>query len=272
MEYTQIAVDLDDGVATVTLDRPERMNAWTATMGLELSKALRWADESDEVRAVVLTGRGRAFCAGADLGSGGATFDDSSRPRDQISTPMTLPYEIRKPVIAAVNGHAIGVGITYPLCADVRFVAEEARVQFAFVRRGVIPELSSHVLLARVAGVSIAADLLLSGRQVSGREAFELGVASRALPAADVLAAAQDWARDVAVNTAPGSVALAKQLLWADVRPALEACGRAEGTLFAWAGRQADAHEGVSAFLEKRTPQWSVSVSRDLPAVAPFRT
>lgn len=266
MSYEQITVTIEDGIALVTLNRPDRMNAWTARMGRELSNALRAADDDDDTRVVVLTGAGKAFCAGADLESGGSTFDASARDRGEMTGPDVMPWQIRKPVVAAINGHAIGVGITYPLTADVRFVAENAKVQFAFVRRGVIPELSSHVLLARVAGMSVAADLLLSGRQISGREAAELGIVAKALAAPDVLPAAMAWARDLAVNAAPGSVAITKQILWADVIPALRASARRETEPFAWLGQQADAREGITAFLEKRAPRWTLRVSRELPA------
>jgi enoyl-CoA hydratase/carnithine racemase len=192
-EFEAINVDVDGGVAVVTLDRPERLNAWTARMGRELSAAFRALDGDPEVRVIVLTGAGRAFCAGADLGAGSATFD-SDRPADREATePLVLPWQLRKPVIAAINGHAIGVGITLPLTADVRYIAEDAKVQFAFVRRGVVPELSSHVILPRVVGLSNAADLLLSGRIFTGRQAAERGLATAALPAADVLPAAMEW-------------------------------------------------------------------------------
>ena len=266
MNFQQITVGIDEGVMLITLNRPEHLNSWTARMGRELSAALLEADADDAVRVVVLTGSGRAFCAGADLSSGGSTFDSEERDRDEaVGTEFVLPWQIRKPVIAAVNGHAVGVGITYPLCADVRFVAEGAKCQFAFVRRGMMPELGAHVLLARVAGLERAADLLLSGRMVSGRELVELGIASRALPADEVLPAAMAWARDVATNAAPVSVALTKQLLWADVAPALRSMMRAETVPFEWLGRQADAREGVTAFLEKRDPRWSLRLSQDVP-------
>jgi enoyl-CoA hydratase/carnithine racemase len=266
MDYEQIAVETDGRVSVITLNRPERMNAWTARMGAELSAAFTLADRDDRVRAIVLTGAGRAFCAGADLASGGATFDRTQRdPEEATGGELVLPWQIRKPVIAAINGHAVGVGITLPLTADVRYVAEDAKLQFAFVRRGVLPELSSHVLLARVAGLSVAADLLLSGRMFSGKEAAELGVATKALPAAEVLPAALAWAQDVAANTAPASVVLAKQILWADVVDSLKASARREGVPFAWLGQQADAREGITSFLEKRAPQWSLQVSKDLP-------
>lgn len=235
-------------------------------MGRELSQAFRALDGDPAVRVIVLTGAGRAFCAGADLGGGSATFD-SDRPADrEAREPLVLPWQLRKPVIAAINGHAIGVGITLPLTADVRYIAEEAKVQFAFVRRGVVPELSSHVILPRVVGLSSAADLLLSGRIFTGREAAERGLASVALPAAEVLPAAMAWAADVAVNAAPTSVAAAKRLLWDDVVGPIERVGRLENRMFTWAGHQPDAKEGVMAFLERREPVWRNSID-DLPGI-----
>jgi enoyl-CoA hydratase/carnithine racemase len=268
MAYETILLDVKDRVATMTLNRPSRMNAWTAQMAAELSDALAACNESDEVRAVVLTGAGRAFCAGADLGSGGDTFTSGRRERSQPRgepPPAIFPWQIDKPVIAAINGHAIGVGITYPMMCDVRYVAENAKIQFAFVRRGVIPELASHVIVARVAGFSNAADLLFSGRMIRGSEAVAMGLATQALPAEDVLPAALQRARDIAVNTAPVSVAISKRLLWEGLTASVPQMRGREDALFAWAGNQADAREGVVSFLEKRDPEWKLSVGRDKP-------
>jgi enoyl-CoA hydratase/carnithine racemase len=269
MSFETVLVSHADGVATITLNRPERMNAWNAQLAGELSRALDEADAEDAVRAIVITGAGRAFCAGADLDAGGDTFDDQANAaraeRAQDRQPLRLPYELRKPVIAAINGHAIGVGITYPLLADVRIVAADAKISFAFVRRGVLPELASHAILPRVVGFSNAADLLLSGRMITGSEAAARGLASAALPAEEVLPAAVAWARDVAVNAAPVSVATAKRLLWQNLHADIEATTRRELPLFAWLGRQPDAKEGVTAFIEKRPPNWTMSAGRDLP-------
>ena len=268
MTYETILFDVKDGVATVTLNRPERMNAWTPKMAVELSKAMTLCNETDQVRAVVLTGAGRAFCAGADLGRGGETFKSGERRREEQrrEVPKELfPWQIDKPVIAAINGHAVGVGITYPMMCDVRFVAEDAKIQFAFVRRGVIPELASHAIVARVAGLSNAADLLLSGRMIRGREAAALGLATQALPAAEVLPAALERARDIAANTAPVSVAISKRLLWEGITASVSEMRKREDALFLWIGNQPDAKEGVVSFLAKRTPEWKLSVSRDKP-------
>ena len=267
MAYETILLDVKDRVATITLNRPKRMNAWTGRMAAELGDAMAACNENDDVRAVVLTGAGRAFCAGADMGGGKNTFGSfEARNRRQLGDrPGLLPWQIDKPVIAAINGHAIGVGITYPMTCDIRFVAEDAKIQFAFVRRGVIPELASHVIVARVAGLSNAADLLFSGRIIRGSEAAKLGLATRALPAAEVLPAALERARDIALNTAPVSVAISKRLLWEGVTASVPEMLQRELPLFSWAGNQADSREGVMAFLEKRTPEWKLSVSRDKP-------
>ncbi len=263
MAYETIRLDAKDRVATITLNRPERMNAWTPKMAVELSDALAACNENDEVRAVVLTGAGRAFCAGADLSRGEKTFAIAER-RSQ-PPPELFPWQIDKPVIAAINGHAIGVGITYSMMCDIRFVAADAKIQFAFVRRGVIPELASHAIVARVAGFSNAADLLLSGRMIRGSEAAELGLASRALPAEQVLPAALERARDIAANAAPVSVAISKRLLWEGINATVTEMKRREDPLFLWVGKQADAREGVTSFLEKRAPEWKLSVRRDKP-------
>jgi enoyl-CoA hydratase/carnithine racemase len=260
-----VLLSVEDGVATVTLNRPEAMNAWNPALAAALDAALRACDANDDVRAVVLTGAGRAFCAGADLGGGGDTF----RPREGgmvggNTVRAFWPPDVRKPVIAAINGHAIGVGITLPLMCDLRFVAEDAKLQFAFVRRGVLPELASHTLLPRVIGFSRAADLLLSGRQFSGREAAELGLASRALPAAEVLPAAREKAREFAL-AAPLAVALSKQLLWEGMALGAPEMMKREGPPFALLGAHPDTREGIAHFLEKRPPRWSGRVSKELP-------
>ena len=215
-DFQQITYGATDGVAVITLNRPDVLNAWTAIMADEFSTALAFADRDEAVGAVVVTGAGRAFCAGLDIASS-PSFEVEDRPE-----PAVLPWSIGKPVIAALNGHAIGVGITLALTADVRYVAETAKIAFPFVRLGLVSELGSHALLAAVAGLSVAADLLLSGRTISGAEASSLGLASRSLPATDVLPAAIDWARDVAQHTLPGAVAVSKALLWSTTRERID--------------------------------------------------
>lgn len=262
MDYKAIRLEVEERVATLTLNRPERMNAWSDAMDREIQDALRRCDEDDEVRSIVVTGAGKAFCAGADLGGGGDTF--AGRPSDPTAGQI-CPWDLRKPVIAAINGHAVGVGITFAMSCDVRYVAEDAKISFAFVRRGVIPGFGSHVTVARVAGLSNAAELMMSGRTIRGREAVELRLATKALPAAEVLPAALALARDFAENTAPVAVAIIKRLLWQGAASTPSEMKRREDRLFAWIGAQPDAREGVEAFLEKRPPRWSMSVSRNLP-------
>jgi enoyl-CoA hydratase/carnithine racemase len=267
----ELRVD-DDGVALLTLNRPEAMNAWNARMAAEIDHALRACDADDGVRALVITGAGRAFCAGADLGRGGDSFAPAqsaadAKPGERRRGPAPegfWPFQMKKPVLAALNGHAIGVGITFPMTCDVRYVAEDAKIQFAFVRRGVIPELASHAIVPRVIGLSRAADLLLTGRIISGREAAELGLASRALPRDEVLPAALAHAREFRL-AAPASVALSKRLLWEGLGSTALEMMRRETPLFAWVAGQPDAREGVVAFLEKREPAWKLRPSRDLP-------
>ncbi|MCP5029495.1 MAG: crotonase [Actinomycetia bacterium] len=266
MGYETILYDFDDGVATITLNRPERMNAWNDTMAAELSLVLDGAEADDGVRVVVLTGAGRAFCAGADLSSGGDTFaeTDDVNPH-RAGTPETMPWDISKPVVTALNGHAIGVGLTYPMSTDLRFVADDAKLQFAFVRRGIMPELGSLTLLSRIVGRQTASDLLLSGRMFTGADAAVMGLAARSLPAPEVLPAALEWAHDVAANTAPVSVAVTKRLLWQDSRNDAEAMFERELQLLPWFGGQPDAVEGVTSFLDKRRPEWTMTVGRDMP-------
>jgi enoyl-CoA hydratase/carnithine racemase len=264
VELETVRYEVADGVATVTLNRPEVMNAWNSVLGDELGVALGLAEADDDVRAVVITGAGRAFCAGADLSREGG-FGGTEHSERRHEGPRRWPFEVAKPVIAAINGHAVGVGITYPLLCDVRLVAAEAKVQFAFVRRGVMPELGSHALLPRVVGFSRAAELLLTGRMVSGTEAAELGLASRALPAAEVLPAALEMARDIAVNVAPVSAAVAKRLLWEGLTMGVDDMRTREDALFPWMAARPDAVEGVTSFLEKRPPSWPSRVSADLP-------
>jgi len=266
VEYETIRFDVAERVATVTLNRPERMNAFVPLMGDELGDAMARCDEDDGIRAVVVTGAGRAFCAGADLGAGDRSFDSGREPAPSRRERRPLePWQVRKPVIAAINGHAIGVGITYAMQCDIRFVAQDAKIAFAFVRRGVIPELASHAMLPRIVGFSRAADLLLSGRTVLGTEAADLGLASRSLPATEVLAHALDYAHDLASNTAPVSVAAAKRLLWEGINSTVPEMHRREDALFRQVGREADAVEGVMSFVEKRAPAWKLSPTADYP-------
>jgi enoyl-CoA hydratase/carnithine racemase len=271
--YRTIGCEVHDGVALVTLDRAERRNAWTPAMAAETNDAFRRLDGDDAVRVVVVTGAGDSFCAGADLagddafatpGETGAGAPGDGRD-PTYWRQLVPPWSLRKPVVAALNGHAVGVGLTFALQCDLRFVADDAKLAFSFVRRGVLAELASHVILARLVGVSRAADLLLSGRTFSGTDAVAMGLALEAHPRDRVLPAALAWARDVAVHAAPVSVALSKRLLWEGLTATPAEMLRREQEWMPWICNQADAVEGVAAFLHKRPPQWTLAAGRDLP-------
>ncbi len=264
--YEDLTATLDDdGVATLTLDRPAQRNTFTGPMGESLERAYRHCDEDDAVRVVVLTGAGDAFCAGADMSAGAETFA-SQDASDFSAAAVAFPaFRVRKPVIAAVNGHAVGLGFTLALQCDLRIMAREAKYGVLQVRRGVMPDAYAHWTLPRIVGLSRAADILLSGRTFKGDEAFELGVASRVLPAAEVLPAALDIAADIATNTAPLSVAVTKRLLWESPGLSPEAVERKETALHHHLMGGPDAIEGAVAWLERRPPRWTLSPSRDWP-------
>jgi len=257
----------DDGVLVATLNRPETRNAFSAAMGRALGDIYEMADTNDAVRVVVVTGTPPAFCAGADFSRGADVFE-RTESTEFSSNPVNPPaWKIRKPVIAAINGHAVGVGITYPMLCDIRIVSETAKIQYAMVRRGILPELGSHVLLPRVIGFSRAADLLLTGRLIMGTEAAEMGLASRAVPADQVLAVATEMARDIAVNVSPVSAALAKQLMWDGMNTSVDHMIMTEGKLLPGLTAAPDSGEGVRAFFEKRAPKWRSRVSSDMPVI-----
>jgi enoyl-CoA hydratase/carnithine racemase len=285
-----ITTALDEGILTITLNRPERLNAFTATMMNELIAAFDAADSNDAVRAVIVTGAGRAFCAGADLGAGGKTFDFEARRgvpiptttdgdvawsdpaiRDGGGRVALRIFECLKPVIAAVNGPAVGVGATMLLPMDVRLASNAARFGFVFARRGITPEACSSWFLPRVVGISRALEWTMTGRVFEADEAFEGGLV-RSLHAPDaLLPAARALAREIAENAAPVSVALARQMMWRMLGAdhPMEAHKVDSRSIFA-RGRSADVREGVTAFLEKRPPQFGDRVSRDMPPFFPW--
>tara|TARA_B100000405_G_scaffold241885_1_gene175419 strand:+ start:884 stop:1708 length:825 start_codon:yes stop_codon:yes gene_type:complete len=268
MSYETLLYEVSEHVATITFNRPEKMNTWNAQVASELSEAMLKANTDDEVRAIVLTGAGRAFCAGADLERGGDTFanrdESGGRQSDEgRNTRNVYPNEIDKPVIAAINGAAVGVGMTYPMLCDIRLASEGAKMGFVFTRRGMMPELAAHLIVQRVAGLSNAADILLSGRIFTSEEALEMGIVSKVFPKDQLLDAAHEMAKDYA-NTAPASVAITKHLLWQGLDSSPKKMMEAEGPSFAWLGNQPDAKEGIMSFLEKRAPAWELS-AQDVP-------
>jgi enoyl-CoA hydratase/carnithine racemase len=258
-----VLFDVVDGVATLTLHRPEVRNAFGAGMGQALSDAYRRCDADDGIRVVVVTGTPPAFCAGADLGGGGDTFG-APDPNSFSAAALDMPaWEVRKPVIAAVNGHAVGLGLTLTLQCDIRIFAADARYGIVQVRRGVMGDAYSHWTLPRIAGMSAAAEVLLTGRMFNGDEAKALGLCSRVLPNDEVLPAALELAHDIAANTAPLSVAYSKRLLWDSWGLSLAEVEARETAHHHRLMGAPDAREGVLAFLEKRTPVWSGRLATD---------
>jgi enoyl-CoA hydratase/carnithine racemase len=276
-DFEQIRTATDAGVLTITLNRPERMNAFTETMRNELIAAFDIADADDEVRAVVVTGEGRAFCAGADLGKGGATFDWRDReaagedwdvPRDGGGQVSLRIYECTKPVIAAINGPAVGVGITMTLSMDIRLAVERAKIGFVFARRGIVPEACSSWFLPRIVGISQALEWVETGRVFTAEEALHGGLVRSVHAADELLPAAYALAREIADNTAPVSVALGRRLLWRMLGAEHPmAAHRADSKAMFSRGQSADAREGVQSFLEKRAPEFPDRVSDGLPDV-----
>lgn len=257
---TRVDLDVRGGVATLTLDGPETLNAFSAQTARDLSEAYAECDRNDAVRVVVLTGAGRSFCSGADLSLGAASFVPTA---DFSASPVHPPaFAVRKLVIAAINGPAIGIGLTLALQCDLRYVAENAPLAIPQVRRGMLGDAASHWTLQRIAGAAVAADLLLTGRTLDGHEAVRLGIANRALPAADVLPAALDLATELSAAASPAAIALSKQLLWSDAsaRDTADRETAAHHLLMA----HPDAAEGPAAWREKRAPEWTLRVS-DLP-------
>ncbi len=274
MEFEQIRAEIDEGVLTITLNRPERLNAWTPVMARELMAAFDSADADDRVRAIIVTGAGRGFCAGADLAGGGDTFDWRERepkgpvPRDNGGRFTLRVFDCRKPVIAAINGPAVGVGATMTLPMDIRLAADDARIGFVFARRGIVPEACSSWFLPRVVGISRAMEWVSTGRVFGAQEAFEAGLVRSLHPSGELLGAARALASEIAENTAPVSVALARQMLWRmlGAEHPMDAHRVDSRAMFA-RGQSADAREGITSFLEKRPAAFPDRVSDGLPDV-----
>jgi enoyl-CoA hydratase/carnithine racemase len=278
MSFQDIRYEIANHVLTITLNRPDRLNAFTPTMGRELIEAFDQADADDDVRVILVTGEGRGFCAGADLAGGGDTFDWRDRqeaddiPRDLGGRVALRIYESTKPVIAAINGPAVGVGITMTLPMDVRLAAAGAKIGFVFTRRGIVPEACSSWFLPRVVGISQAMEWVATGRVFSAAEAHAGGLVRGVHPEEELLGAAHALAREIADNTAPVSVALTRRLLWTMLGAdhPMEAHRADSRAMFA-RGQSGDAREGVTSFLEKREPNFNDRVSDGLPEILPGR-
>ena len=283
-EFETLLYSVEDGIATITLNRPDRMNAFTPRMMLDMIEAFDLTDADDEVKVVIVTGAGeRAFCAGADLGSGGNTFDYKDRGdaireeakvgdvyRDGGGRVTLRIYDRLKPVIAAVNGAAVGIGVTMQLPMDIRLASTSARFGFVFARRGITPEAASSWFLPRVVGMQTALEWCYTGRVFPAQEALDRGLVRSLHAPEDLMPAARALAREIADNVAPVSVALTRQMLWrgAGFDHPMEA-HKADSRAIMARGASADAREGVTSFLEKRAPSYPNKVSSDLPDIWP---
>lgn len=277
--FETLLYTVDHGIATITLNRPEKMNAFTAQMRDDLVAAFDATDADDAVRVVIITGAGRAFCAGADLSSGGKTFDYASQAnlarekykvgdvyRDGGGVATLRIFKSLKPVIGAINGAAVGIGMTMQLPMDIRMASTDARFGFVFARRGITPEAASTWFLPKLVGMQAALEWCFTGRVFNAQEALDKGLVRSLHAPADLLPAARTLAREMADNTAPVSVALTRQMLWrmAGAEHPMDA-HRLDSRAIQSRGQSADAREGVSSFLEKRTPAYPNKVSTDMP-------
>ena len=279
-----ILYSVEDGIATITLNRPEKMNAFTTRMRDEIIAAIDETDADDAVRAVIFTGAGRAYCAGADLSAGSSTFDyaaraDAARRETQVGdvfrdggglTTLRL-YRSLKPLIGAINGAAVGVGVTMQLPMDIRIASTAARFGFVFARRGLVPEAASSWFLTRVVGMQTALEWCMTGRVFDAQEALARGLVRSLHAPEDLMPTARALAREIADNTSPVSVALTRQMLWrmAGADHPMQA-HRSDSRAIQARGRSADAKEGVSSFLEKRAPAYPNKVSADMPDFFPW--
>lgn len=283
--FETILYDVEDGIATITMNRPDRMNAFTVRMMLDMIAAFDAADADDDVKAVIVTGAGdRAFCAGADLGGGGSTFDygkqgNPTREEAKVNGVyrdgggrLTLRiYDSLKPVIGAINGAAVGIGVTMQLPMDIRMASTSARFGFVFARRGITPEAASSWFLPRLVGMQQALEWCYTGRVFGAQEALDGGLVRSIHAPEDLLPAARALAREIADNTAPVSIALTRQMLWrmAGADQPMEA-HKVDSRAIMARGAQGDAKEGVTSFLEKRPPIYPDKVSTDLPDIWPY--
>src|SRR5579871_1429276 len=291
MTYETIQYEVSEQILTITLNRPDKLNAFNATMQRELIEAFEAADRDDDIRAIIVTGAGRAFCAGADLSSGADTFDRDARRgpirrlangKVDYSDPaardgggrLTLRiFKCLKPVIAAVNGPAVGIGVTMQLAMDIRIASEAARFGFVFSQRGIVPEAASSWFLPRIVGISQALEWCFTGRVFPASEALAGRLVSRVVPADQLLATARGLAREIAAKTAPVSVALIRQMMWrlSATDDPMEAHRVDSRGIYA-RGRSGDVKEGVTAFLEKRPARFKDKVSSDMPDYFPWWT
>jgi enoyl-CoA hydratase/carnithine racemase len=266
---------VENRIATITINRPDKMNTMTVDMYYAFIDLLDEAESNDDVRAIVVTGSGRTFCAGADLSAGnkfGQQQNDIEEYRDRGGLVSLRLFKLVKPVIAAINGSAVGVGITMTLPMDIRVASSKAKIGFVFSRRGIINEACSSYFLPRVVGVPKALEWLMTGRIFTAQEGYESGLFTKLAEPENVLETAYEYAREIADNAAPLSVALSRRLIW-DMQSASHplTAHDFESRCMFYLGKSADAREGVAAFIEKRTPEWAMSTAKDMPPFFPFQ-
>ncbi len=292
-DFEQIKYEVADNILTITLNRPDKLNAFTHVMMNELIAAFDDADADDNVRAIIVTGAGRAFCAGADLSEGGKTFDRAARA-DRKTAPLRPDGEVEwsdeavrdgggrvtlrifkclKPVICAVNGAAVGIGVTMQLAMDIRIASVDARFGFVFARRGIVPEAASSWFLPRLVGISQALEWCYSGRVFPAQEALAGRLVNRVVPADELMTTARAIAREIVENDAPVSIALTRQMMWRmlGADDPMEAHKIDSRSIYS-RGQSADVREGVMAFLEKRPATFTQTVSKDMPSYFPWWT
>jgi enoyl-CoA hydratase/carnithine racemase len=276
--------DVKENIATITLNRPERMNAFTAEMRDDLIAAFEKTDADDDVKAVIVTGAGKAFCAGADLGSGGNTFNYAERGderrnsakvgevyRDGGGMTTLRMFNSLKPIIGAINGAAVGIGMTMQLPMDIRMASTQARFGFVFSRRGIVPEAASSWFLSRLVGMQTALEWCYTGKVFTAQEALDKGLVRSLHEPDDLLPAARALAKEITANAAPVSIALTRQMMWrmAGASHPMQA-HQIDSRAMQSRGQSEDAKEGVSSFLEKRTPKYPNTVSTDMPEFFPW--
>jgi enoyl-CoA hydratase/carnithine racemase len=279
MEYSQILYEVSNRILTITLNRPERLNVFSLVIYQELVDAFSRADADDDVRVVIVTGAGRAFCAGADLDPKSGILERYSAERHGVPEAYRDPagllnlqiYDLKKPVIAAINGPAVGVGITMTLAMDIRLASENARIGFVFTGRGLVAEGASTWFLPRIVGMGKAAEWMLTGRVFGAQEALAHGLLAEVLPADALIPRAREIASEIAQNTSATSVALCRQLLWKMLGAdhPMEA-HKIDSKAFWWSLQQPDAREGITSFLEKRPPSFTMKPSTDMPSFYPW--
>jgi enoyl-CoA hydratase/carnithine racemase len=271
MEYTQIQYGTEDHILTLTLNRPEKHNAFTPVMCIEIVDALRQADADDDIRAIIITGAGRNFCAGLDLSQDAQEVDDPYANRDHAGVITLTLYDMITPVIAAINGAAIGIGITMTLPMDIRLASDNTKIGFPFTRRGLINEGASSWFLPRIVGMGKATEWIITGKTLSAEEALTHGLVNEIVSPDELIPRARSIAADITQNTSAISVALCRQLLWKmqNAEHPIDA-HKLESKTLLWSFKQADMREGVNAFLEKRTPHFTMKPGSDMPDFYPW--